>query len=157
MISQLPKTARQKAYLSLVLVFTALVVTTAAAVAMHMADDHFIGHDELRRDLRSLQSYANEAKLVTDRSQDTPSAPRVFAESYAENLREAVDSVSQKLAEHGHRPDLKQVVARTIKLAGRLSNQLQALSIYPTSQWPSNLSQQFSAVASAVEKLASSL
>jgi Tfp pilus assembly protein PilP len=129
----LPKDLRWWVNVVLVVIFAAMVFVVGVATAQHQADDQFIGQNELKRAVEDLESYTSEARFIAQHYHQH-SAPRPYVEAYSDQLKEAVDSLAQKLDEHPHADVLDDKVSQTIDLAGQLSNQLNEISTQPESQ-----------------------
>src|SRR5438105_8422385 len=97
----LPQTIRWKVRAGLTLVLTILIFTASVATAQHLADDQFIGQDELKQNLQELESYTAEAQYLTQYYQ-SKSAWRPYVETYASQLKDATQSIIEKLNQHPH-------------------------------------------------------
>jgi hypothetical protein len=137
--ARLANNPKQWVRFGLVVLPIVLLLTVGSAVAMHLADDQFINSAELKQNLKELESYAAEAKLISDYSHKQ--ALRTYTEAYSNALQEAVQSINEKLSEHPHAGYLNDKVNQTIELSDDLSGQLQTLATIPPDQWPSDFSQ----------------
>ncbi|MBX4197384.1 hypothetical protein KW801_02405 [Candidatus Saccharibacteria bacterium] len=153
--AQLPNNPKQWAGLVLSLLLIVLALTVGSAVAMHLADDQFIGADQLKQNLKQLESYTAEAKILSDYSHTQ--ALRTYTEAYGSALQEAIESVSEKLNEHPHAKYLDDKTIQTIDLSDDLAAQLQTLSTVPPDQWPPDFSQHLDQTAHDLQDLEATL
>lgn len=131
--AQLPGNLAQWVPVILACFVVVIVFVSGMAIAQHQADDQFITTDELQRSLEELQSYSEEAGLLSQYTL-SKSAPRPYTQAYANSLKEATDSLVEKLNEHPHANKLDNNVSDTINIAYGLSQQLDALQNQPIEQ-----------------------
>jgi hypothetical protein len=148
----LPNNLRWRVRVGLAVIFVGLIFTVGIAWAQHVADDQFIGQDELKQNLQELESYSAEGKYLAQYYQNK-SAARPYVQGYGSQLQDAVDSTSQKLSEHPHADSLDDKVQQTISLANQLSDQLDELINEPRSQLPSQADQPFDQISEQFQNL----
>jgi uncharacterized protein YaaN involved in tellurite resistance len=133
--TKLPDNLRWWIHVGLAVIIAGLLFTVGIATAQHLADDQFIGDDELKQSLQQLESYTSETKFLSQEYY-RQSAPRPYVEAYGSDLQKAVDNTSQKLNEHPHADSLDDKVKQAIDSANQLSDQLNELITEPLSQLP---------------------
>jgi uncharacterized coiled-coil DUF342 family protein len=148
----LPDNLRWWVHIGLAVIFICLIFTVGIAWAQHVADDQFIGQDQLKQNLQELESYSAEAKYLAKYYQNK-SAARPYVQAYGSQLQDAVDSASQKLSEHPHADSLDDKVQQTIDLANQLSDQLDEIINEPLAQLPPAADQPFDQISEQFQNM----
>ena len=153
--AQLPNNAKGWSYFALTVLFIVGLLVTVFAYEQHLADDQFIGQDELKQNLQQLASYSAEAAYLSQYLHKN-SAPQSYVSAYAASLEDASNSINEKLSEHPHGDNLDDKVAETMDLAQSLSSNLDQLSTEPVVQLDGS-TLTFQQLADATQKLEQTL
>jgi hypothetical protein len=133
-----------------------LTVCIAAAALLHINENQFIASDELKQEVKQLESYSAEAKLISEQTLKK-SAPESYTEVYSTELIETIKTSIEKLSTHAHASNLNSKVHKTIKLARELKKKLDTLSKEPVDQLDSDITSFFSRQADTFAEIEGSL